>query len=151
MSYVCPDWISKTIRRTAVGKTLGIMRVQLKASLKSLVHDKQMIPRGLRRKSFFIKYIELITNSLCHSAVMRDQCLNLPTSAMVSLEFSLTGIFPPPGKFPSEGSWLCEICCWREPVPTRVLNPNASEASYKPKQRSYKKTWGGEFSGGDYT
>ena len=26
------------------------------------------------------------------------------------------------------------------PVPTRVLNPNASEASYKPKQRSYRKT-----------
>ena len=24
----------------------------------------------------------------------------------------------------------------REPVPTRVLNPNASEASYKPKHRS---------------
>ena len=28
----------------------------------------------------------------------------------------------------------------REPVEPRVLNPNASEASYKPKQRSYKKT-----------
>ena len=28
----------------------------------------------------------------------------------------------------------------REPVPTRVLNLNATEASYKPKQRSYKKT-----------
>ena len=28
----------------------------------------------------------------------------------------------------------------REPVPTRVLNPNASEASYNPKQRSYRKT-----------
>jgi len=28
----------------------------------------------------------------------------------------------------------------REPVPTRVLNPNASEASYKPKQRTYWKT-----------
>ena len=28
----------------------------------------------------------------------------------------------------------------REPVPTRVLNPNASEVSYKPKQRSYRKT-----------
>ena len=26
-----------------------------------------------------------------------------------------------------------------EPVSTRVLNPNASEASYKPKQRSYSK------------
>ena len=26
----------------------------------------------------------------------------------------------------------------REPVSTRVLNPNASEASYKPKQRSYQ-------------
>ena len=28
----------------------------------------------------------------------------------------------------------------REPVETRVLNPNASEASYKPKQRIYRKT-----------
>ena len=28
----------------------------------------------------------------------------------------------------------------REPVETRVLNPIASEASYKPKQRSYRKT-----------
>ena len=27
----------------------------------------------------------------------------------------------------------------REPVETRVLNPTASEASYKPKQRSYRK------------
>ena len=44
-----------------------------------------------------------------------------------------TGIFPP------EGYWLCEICRWREPFPTTVLNPNTSEASYKPKQRSYRK------------
>ena len=28
----------------------------------------------------------------------------------------------------------------RESVETRVLNPTASEASYKPKQRSYRKT-----------
>ena len=28
----------------------------------------------------------------------------------------------------------------RKPVETRVLNPNASEASYKPKQRSYRTT-----------
>ena len=28
----------------------------------------------------------------------------------------------------------------REPVETRVLNPTASEASYKPKQRSCRKT-----------
>ena len=28
----------------------------------------------------------------------------------------------------------------RELVPTRVLNPNANEVSYKPKQRSYRKT-----------
>ena len=27
----------------------------------------------------------------------------------------------------------------REPVPTRVLNPNVSEASYKPKERNYRK------------
>ena len=26
-----------------------------------------------------------------------------------------------------------------KPVPTIVLNPNASEATYKPKQRSYRK------------
>ena len=36
----------------------------------------------------------------------------------------------------------------REPVETRVFNPNVSEASYKPKQRSYRKTWGGDFPGG---
>ena len=28
----------------------------------------------------------------------------------------------------------------RGPVETRVLNPTASEANYKPKQRSYRKT-----------
>ena len=28
----------------------------------------------------------------------------------------------------------------REPVPTRVLNPNVSKVSYKPQQRSYRKT-----------
>ena len=28
----------------------------------------------------------------------------------------------------------------REPVETRVLNPTASEASYKPKQRNYRTT-----------
>ena len=41
-----------------------------------------------------------------------------------------------------------------EPFPTRVLNPTASEASYKPKQRSYGKTklkkinWGDHSTGG---
>ena len=70
----------------------------------------------------------------------------------------MTGIFPP-GKLPPEGStpvvfppneaWLCEICRWREPVPTRVLNPNASEASYKPKQRSYKPKKYSVLSGGN--
>ena len=44
--------------------------------------------------------------------------------------------FFPPGTFPPNETRLCEICRWREPVPTRALNPNASEASYKPKQRS---------------
>ena len=48
----------------------------------------------------------------------------------------------------------------REPVPTRVLNPNASEVSYKPKQHSYRKTklnffffggfWSGGFCWGDF-
>ena len=28
----------------------------------------------------------------------------------------------------------------REPVTTRVFNPNASKANYKPKHRSYRKT-----------
>ena len=28
----------------------------------------------------------------------------------------------------------------REPIPIRVLNPNVSKASYKPKQHSYRKT-----------
>ena len=36
----------------------------------------------------------------------------------------------------------------QEPVPTRVLNPNASEASYKPKQHSYRKMKLIFFSGG---
>ena len=44
----------------------------------------------------------------------------------------------------------------REPISTRVLNPNASEASYKQKQRSYRKTelnkisFRGDFSWGDF-
>ena len=45
----------------------------------------------------------------------------------------------------------------RKPVPTRVLNPNASETSYKPKQRSYRKTKlikkikkSGDFGRGDF-
>ena len=42
-----------------------------------------------------------------------------------------------------------------EPVETRVLNPTASEASYKPKQRSYRKTklilfFRGDFGRGDF-
>ena len=53
--------------------------------------------------------------------------------------------YSPPGKFPPEDSWLCEICRWREPVPTRVLNPIVSEASYKPNQCSFRKTWGENF------
>ena len=74
---------------------------------------------------------------------------------------TVTGIFPP-GKFPLEGStsfvsphekyaWkqrclaLREVCRWREPVPTRILNPNATEASYKLEQRR------GEHSLGEYT
>ena len=43
----------------------------------------------------------------------------------------------------------------RKPVSTWGLNPNASEASYKPKQRSYKKMklkkTGGEKSGVEKT
>ena len=42
-----------------------------------------------------------------------------------------------------------------KPVPTRVLNLNASEARYKPKQRSYRKTktkkTGEEKTGGEKT
>ena len=69
--------------------------------------------------------------------------------------FELTSFFwfpdkiPPekksPGKNPSEKIPLNTV--EREPVPTRVLNPNASEASFKPKQRSYRKMWGGDFPG----
>ena len=36
------------------------------------------------------------------------------------------------------GNSLNSVEC--EPVPSRVLNPIASEASYKPKKRSYRKT-----------
>ena len=45
----------------------------------------------------------------------------------------------------------------RDPVPTRVLNPNVSEASYQPKQRNYRKTklhyyyfFRGDFFWGDF-
>ena len=41
-------------------------------------------------------------------------------------------------KIPPEKLPLNAVEC--EPVPTRVFNPNASEGSYKPKQRSYRKT-----------
>ena len=44
----------------------------------------------------------------------------------------------PPGKNPPEKIPLNAV--EREPVETRVLNPNATEASYKPEQRSYRKT-----------
>ena len=44
----------------------------------------------------------------------------------------------PPEKNPPEKIPLNVV--EREPVPTKVLNPNASEASYKPKQRSYRTT-----------
>ena len=43
-----------------------------------------------------------------------------------------------PDKIPPEKIHLNAV--EHEPVPTRVLNHNASEASYKPKQRSYRKT-----------
>ena len=44
----------------------------------------------------------------------------------------------PPEKIPLERIPLNAV--EHEPVPTRVLNPNASESSYKPKQHSYRKT-----------
>ena len=44
----------------------------------------------------------------------------------------------PPEKVPPKKIPLNAV--EREPVPTRVLNPTASKASYKPKQRSYGKT-----------
>ena len=44
----------------------------------------------------------------------------------------MVSVYEPSGKIPLNA-------VEREPVPTRVLNPNASEASYKPKQRSYRK------------
>ena len=43
-----------------------------------------------------------------------------------------------PGKNPPEKIPLNAI--EHKPVPTKVLNPNASKASYKPKHRSYRKT-----------
>ena len=39
-------------------------------------------------------------------------------------------------KYNEEGNSLNAVEC--EPVPTRVLNPNASKSSYKPKQGSYR-------------
>jgi len=43
----------------------------------------------------------------------------------------------PPGKNPPEKIPLNAV--EHEPIETRVLNPNASEAGYKPKQCSYRK------------
>ena len=59
----------------------------------------------------------------------------------------------PPGKNPPEKIALKAV--ESELVPTRVLNPNASEASYKPKQRSYRKMklifyFRGDFFRGDF-
>ena len=71
----------------------------------------------------------------------------------------------PPGKIPPEKFLPKKIplnVVEREPVPTRVLNLNSSEASYKPKQRSYRKVklkknifillffFGGILVGGDF-
>ena len=61
-----------------------------------------------------------------------------------------------PGKNPPEKIPLNAI--EHKPVPTKVLNPNASKASYKPKHRSYRKTkliflyffFRGHFSRGDF-
>jgi len=58
----------------------------------------------------------------------------------------IPGQFPPGTSPPDTSShekytWkqcclaLRKICRWREPVPTKVPNPNAREASYKPEQR----------------
>ena len=52
--------------------------------------------------------------------------------------FYSTREFGYPNKIPPEKNHFNAV--EREPIPTRVLNPNASEASYKPKQRSYRKT-----------
>ena len=60
----------------------------------------------------------------------------------------------PPLCSPPEVSLSCEICRWRKPVLTRVPNPNASEASYKPEQHrggsvpsGVKNPWGGNYQG----
>ena len=63
------------------------------------------------------------------------------------------GKIPPdknlPGKNPPEKISLNAV--ERDPVETRVLNPNASEASYKPEQRRRGSVPpGGETSGGEY-
>ena len=59
----------------------------------------------------------------------------------------------PPEKVPPKKIPLNAV--EREPVPTKVLNPTASKASYKPKQRSYRKMKlikknRGDFSRGDF-
>ena len=69
----------------------------------------------------------------------------------------VSGKNPPGKKIPPEKIPLNAV--ERESVETRVLNPNATEVSYKPKQRSYRKTklkniiiiiffWGGFLVGG---
>ena len=76
--------------------------------------------------------------------------------------YGVTGKFPPEGStpvgcFPPEPSppwilvWFCEICRWREPVRTRVLNPNATEASFNRNNVSTEKRVGEEHSWREYT
>ena len=64
----------------------------------------------------------------------------------------------PPQFFPPGIPPPWEICRWQKPVSTRVLNPNASEATYKPEQRrvrsvpqGVKNPRGGETSGREKT
>ena len=66
-------------------------------------------------------------------------------------ENSTTVISPPEHSPHEKYTWkqrclaLREIFRWREPFPTRFLDPNASEASYKPEQRRERTFLGGMY------
>ena len=68
--------------------------------------------------------------------------MSLPKRLSLGIMWTVSGYnLPgknPPGKNPPKKMPL--NAGEREPFPTRVHNPNASEASCKPKQRSYRKT-----------
>ena len=84
-------------------------------------------------------WCEFVCHQVCHLWQVRSKPRTFGVSWSLFYLLVRRGIrINPPGKNPPEKIPLSAV--EHEPVPTRVLNHNASEASYKPKQRSYRKT-----------